>query len=158
MEVKELIYQGEKKNNKMGNPKIIKSSSGDICHPCVGAVIIRDAQILMIERKKFPPGWACVAGHIDETDSTPEEALGREIKEESGLLLTDFKLLFQEEIKNPCSKGVDYHYWYVYDCKVDGNIIKNEEETKNIKWVDLDKVHRLNLEPVWKYIFRKINL
>jgi 8-oxo-dGTP pyrophosphatase MutT (NUDIX family) len=111
----------------------------------------------MIERKKFPPGWACVAGHIDD-EETPEEALIREVSEESGLNVIENKLLFQEEINNPCSRGVQYHYWYVYKCEVNGNIIKNESETKDIRWVDLNKIDNLKLEDVWKYIFKKIGL
>ena len=142
----------------MGKPQITKSSTGDICHPCVGAIIIREGQLLMIDRKKGVLGWACISGHIDDDDDSPETALEREIKEESGLELIDSKLLFQEEINNACSRGVEYHYWYVYKCEANGTIVKNEEETKDIRWVDLDKVRNLNLEPVWKYIFEKIGL
>lgn len=142
----------------MGNPVVIKSTSGDVCHKCIGALISRNGQLLMIERKKFPPGWACIAGHIDDTDASPEAALIREVQEESGLGVSDYELLFEEEINNPCSRGVDYHYWYVYKCSVEGNIIKNEEETKNIKWVDMDKIHNLKLEDVWVYILEKLNI
>jgi len=112
----------------------------------------------MIERMKFPPGWACIAGHIDDTDSSPDEALIREVEEESGLNVTKYELLFEEEINNPCRRGVEYHYWYVYKCEVSGNIVKNESETKDIRWIDIDKISNLNLENVWKYIFKKIEL
>lgn len=142
----------------MCKPQVIKSLNGDVCHPCIGAVIITDGQILMIERKNFPPGWACIAGHIDDTDDNPVDALIREVSEESGLDVTNHELLFEEEINNPCSRGVEYHYWYVYKCEVEGNIIKNESETKDIRWIDMDKITNLHLEEVWKYIFKKIEI
>jgi len=142
----------------MSTPQVIKSLTGDMCHPCIGAVIIRENQILMVERKKFPPGWACVAGHIDDDDPSPEFALEREVKEESGLDLVNYKLLFEEEINNPCRVQVHYHYWYVYRCEATGTLVRQKEELKDLRWVDIDKIHNLKLEEVWKYIFEKIGL
>jgi ADP-ribose pyrophosphatase YjhB (NUDIX family) len=141
----------------MAEPKIIESTLNQLekCHPCIGAIIIRDNQILMIDRKKFPFGWACVAGHIDEGEE-PEKSLFREVQEESGLNIIDYQLLFEEEINNPCRRGINYHYWYVYECKVSGEIIKNYEETNDIKWIDLDRIKELTLEPVWEYLFKQI--
>ena len=67
----------------------------EMIHPCVGAIIIRNDEILMIERQKFPFGWACVAGHIDEGEE-PVISLIREVKEESGLDVISHELLFEE--------------------------------------------------------------
>jgi len=129
----------------------------EMIHPCVGAIIIRNDEILMIERQKFPFGWACVAGHIDEGEE-PVISLIREVKEESGLDVISHELLFEEEINNPCRRGVNYHYWYVYKCDVTGDFIENKDEVKNIKWENIDNLKKLNLEPVWKYIFEKLDM
>lgn len=140
-----------------GEPKVNTREDGELSHPCVGAVIIRGDGILMIERQKFPFGWACVAGHIDK-DEDEDTALIREVKEESGLDVTNYKLLFEEEINNDCRRGINYHYWYVYECDIEGDFIENKEEVKNIKWVKLNDLKNLELEPVWKYIFEKLNI
>ena len=50
----------------------------------VGAIIKQDEKLLMLDRKNFPFGWACPAGHV-ETGETIEQALVREIKEETNL-------------------------------------------------------------------------
>jgi ADP-ribose pyrophosphatase YjhB (NUDIX family) len=44
----------------------------------------KDGKILLIERAKFPKGFACPAGHVDE-DSDYETSAKRELKEEVGL-------------------------------------------------------------------------
>ena len=71
---------------------------------------------------------------------------------------SDFKLVLEEEIENPCRRGVNVHYWYVYMCNVSGEIIKNEDETNDIDWILLEEVKNLTLEPVWQYIFDKIKI
>lgn len=141
----------------MTEPKVIKRKNGEFCHPCVGAVILKNNQILMMDRQKFPFGWACIAGHIDEGE-TSLKALIREIKEESGLEMKCCHLLFEEEINNPCRRGTEWHHWYVYKCDVKGDIVIEKEEAKDMKWVDINKLGELNLEPVWVYILKKIEL
>jgi ADP-ribose pyrophosphatase YjhB (NUDIX family) len=141
----------------MAEPKVIKKENGELCHPCIGAVIIKNNQILMLDREKPPFGWACIAGHIDEGE-TSLKALIREIKEESGMEMKSCYLLFEEEINNPCRRGVNWHYWYVYKCDVKGEIVIEKEEAKDIRWVYLDKLNKLKLEPVWECILKKIEL
>ena len=53
---------------------------------------------------------------------------------------------------------MNYHYWYVYKCDVTGDFIENKDEVKNIKWENIDNLKKLNLEPVWKYIFEKLDM
>jgi len=159
----ESLERGIKSNlwsmrtNESATPMAVTTTSKGVMHFCIGAIIIRDGKILMIDRKKYPYGWACIAGHIDEGE-VPEEALIREVQEESGYDVENFELLFEEEIDNPCSRDVQTHYWYVYKADVSGQITKNEEETKDIKWVDLNSIQDLTLEPVWDYIFKKLKI
>lgn len=129
-------------------------------HKSVGAIIRnKKGEILMIERKKFPLGWACPAGHVDKGES-PEEALRREVKEETGLKIEDFKLLVHEFVEwNECSKGVRGHDWYVYEAvDFEGEIKKADAEAKNIKWVDSSKLRELELEEVWKKWFKQLKI
>ncbi len=127
-------------------------------HYTVGAYIHNNNnEILMIDRKNKPYGWACVAGHVDEGE-TPEEALVREVKEESGLDLIEYKLLFEELLDNECKRGAKKHYWYVYDCKSSGSLKFNDKETNAIGWINIDRIKELKLEPVWNYWFKKLNI
>jgi 8-oxo-dGTP diphosphatase len=55
------------------------------CPPIAADVIVEvGAQIVLIERKHFPPGWAIPGGFV-ELGETVEDAAVREIREETSL-------------------------------------------------------------------------
>lgn len=138
-------------------------------HFSVGAIIYRDItkkqggqikihkEILMINRKKIPLGWACPAGHIDKGESSIE-ALEREVKEETGLEIVKAQLITKDFLPwNNCSHGITGHYWYVYICKTKGKLKIDSAEAKEWKWIDKSNLNKLNLEPAWEYWFKLLN-
>ena len=140
----------------MKTPKLGKSREGEDMHYSVGALIKRNGKFLLIDRTNPPYGFAGIAGHIDDGES-PESALVREVEEESGLRVKSFKLLFEEEIgDNMCKRGINIHYWRLYECEVEGELKRNEKETKSIEWYSQSDLNKLKLEPVWKYWFKKL--
>lgn len=135
-----------------------KSKNGKLMHYSVGALIKKDNKYLLIDRLKPPLGFAGLAGHIDK-DEDEIQALKREIKEESGLKIDSYKVLFEEELDwNWCSKGAGVHYWYLFECNVSGEIKKSYIETKSIGWYIIDEIKKLKLEPVWEYWFKKLKI
>jgi ADP-ribose pyrophosphatase YjhB (NUDIX family) len=60
--------------------------------PTTDVVAIRDGQVLLINRKNPPLGWALPGGFVDYGEAA-EEAAARELKEETGLNLDSGKLL-----------------------------------------------------------------
>jgi 8-oxo-dGTP pyrophosphatase MutT (NUDIX family) len=52
----------------------------------VGIIVWQEGKILLIERKKFPFGFAPPAGHVDADDASFEQAAKRELQEEVGLV------------------------------------------------------------------------
>jgi len=141
----------------MGQPKLGKTENGKDMHYSVGALIKKEGKYFLIDRAIVPLGFAGVAGHIDEGE-TPEEALKRELKEETNLDLVNYQLIFEEEIENPCSKGVDYHHWYVFECEVSGKIKRSERETNSASWYTQGQIRILRLEPAWEYWFKKLGI
>ncbi len=140
----------------MGEPKVGKSKNGEVMHYSVGAIIYRDGKFLLVDRLKPPLGWAAVAGHIDEGEG-PEEALQREIFEESGLEMVFRELIFEEEVdENACSRGVGVHYWYVYKVGVKGEPVFNPNEAKAMGWFTKEEIEKLSLETVWRYWLGKL--
>lgn len=129
-------------------------------HKSVGAIIKdKEGRILMLDRKKFPFGWACPAGHIDKGEK-PEEALVREVREETALIAEDYKLIFHEFISwNKCSRGVSGHDWYVYEIlRWSGDLKIDETEEKSIDWKSQEEIKKLQLEEVWEYWFKKLGI
>jgi len=61
---------------------------------CIDALITQGTQVLMIKRKHSPfkDMWALPGGKLEENE-TLEECLVREVKEETGLGVTSFKML-----------------------------------------------------------------
>jgi len=134
------------------------SPNQKLMHFSVGALIKKDGKILMINRKAPPYGWACVAGHID-VEETPEQAILREVKEESNLDVIKQRLIFEELVDwNFCSKGANVHYWYVFECDFKGNVKHNENESLETGWKSVNELKELQLEPVWAYWFKKLRI
>jgi 8-oxo-dGTP pyrophosphatase MutT (NUDIX family) len=142
----------------MNIPKLGKSKNGKQMHYSVGAVIKKGDKYLLIDRKIPPLGFAGIAGHIDE-EETEIQALFREIKEESGLEIEEHRLLFEEELDwNWCSKGINIHYWYLFECKFTGSLNPDYSEAKSMAWYSPEEIKKLKLEPVWEYWFNKLGV
>lgn len=140
--------------------------NGNTIHLSVGAIIKNNkGEILMIDRLKTPFGWACPAGHIDE-DEEPEEALLREVKEETGLNIKSFNEIdinytrddYTDCPQEPCSRGINFHMWFIYDVVAEGELIFKADEVKAIKWCSIEEIKHLPLEKVWKYWLEKLNV
>jgi mutator protein MutT len=120
-------------------------------HVSAGAIIKNEnGDVLMIDRKIEPFGWACPAGHVDSGE-TPAKAMVREVKEEMGLNVVEYELLHHEFVAwNTCSHGVRGHDWYVFVVqKFDGDVFIEKKEVKNYQWVPAEKMDTLSLEKVW---------
>ena len=147
----------------MPKPKTILSKNKEPIHFSVGAIIEKNNKILIIERKLPPPGFAGIAGHIDEKE-TPEQALLREIKEETNLNINSYKLLFKKSIiqKEDCTFKTKNHKWYVYKCKCVGNLKPAKREVKSIEFMSKARIKKLykqkKLEYAWKIIFKKLKI
>jgi len=145
-------------SDKMGIPKIGRSKNKQLMHYSVGAVIKKNGKYLLIERRFIPYGFAGIAGHVDVGESE-KHAIVREVREESGLKVIEYSLLFDEDIyPNKCVVGIKVHHWYLFECKTTGKIKKNVIETRKIGWYSVDEIKKLKLEPVWKHWFKKMKV
>lgn len=132
------------------------SAAGKVMHQSVGALICRDGKYLLINRALPPPGFACVAGHVDSGE-TPEQALVREVFEEAGLVVTSSCLVLHEQLDwNACHEQVSVHEWFVFVCTTSGRVRFRRREVLSGNWYSLEEISRLSLEPVWHYfLFEK---
>ena len=129
----------------------------DVTAQAVGAIIKRNGKYLLLDRKNPEYGFASVAGHIDENE-TPEQALSREVKEESQLNIISFKKLFEENVPwNTCYRHKGHH-WIVFACETTGDPIPEEEEAKSMGWYSPAEMKKLKLERVWEYFFKNMGI
>ncbi len=118
--------------------------------------IEKDGQYLMLHRTKKKNDlnkdkWLGIGGKFEEGES-PEECIVRETREETGLILKDYKL---HCIVTYVSTNWETEYMYVFTSKeFEGNLIECNEG--DLQWVDKDKVACLNTWEGDKIFLNKI--
>ena len=102
----------------------------------VDGIIIREGKILLVERRYHPKGWALPGGFVEYGEST-DDAVKREINEETGLIVNDVELLqvFSKPDRDPRIHTVSV----VYICCTEGEPVSGSD-VKNIKFFDLNNL------------------
>lgn len=136
--------------------------------PCVGAIVKdKRGRYLVLYRMKEPRGLALPAGHI-ERGETAEQALARELYEETGIRVkTAACLLDGKVIKNVCSRGAKKHRWHVYKIAEYAGKPKRKEKKKHafVKFMTVAKIREYlfndgdpDMDPAWSEIFKLLKL
>ncbi len=109
--------------------------------------LVKDGKYLMMHRVKKEKDinkdkWIGVGGHFEYGES-PDECLIREVMEETGLTLLDYKargivtFVYGEDV-------VEYMHLYTSD-KFEGDLIECDEG--ELVWIPIDEVQNL---PIWE--------
>lgn len=124
-------------------------------HTSVGMLVWKDEKLLLIERAKFPFGFAIPAGHVDG-DPSYEESAKRELSEEVGLEAGSLKLLAEGRKENPCRReDGSWHYWKMYEVVTTGDIKRSEDETRQVGWYTKEQIQELR-DKTKKYMNKEI--
>lgn len=114
-------------------------------HTSVGAIAKDfEGKILLIERKKFPFGWAPPSGHCDGLSYGV--AAFKEFEEETGLTLVGAPRpvrIVKSRTYFKCRRGGEYHDWQVFEVNWHGELKPSQDETKNAKWCSLKEINVL---------------
>ena len=114
----------------------------------VGVLLFNEHnELLLIERARFPFGYAAPAGHIDEHGS-PEQAAIEEVREETGLLIAKGSLqhvIRDRRIENRCRRqGGFYHDWDVFKTnQYQGTLQPSKDETNGAQWLSPERLQAL---------------
>lgn len=84
--------------------------------------------------------WIGVGGHFEQ-DESPEECLLREVKEETGYTLTDYR--FRGIVTFVSGSGVTEYMSLFTATGFEGEPIPCNEG--NLEWVDIDEIQNLNI-------------
>jgi len=103
----------------------------------VGAIIVQDERVLMVERGREPlKGWWSLPGGLVETGEFLEDALRREVREETGL---EVEVLHQievfERIMRDDAGRPEYHYVLIdYVCRPTGGLLQAADDASKVRW------------------------
>ncbi len=110
----------------------------------VGAIIERNKKILLTKRnhEPFKDYWCIPGGHIDFGEE-PEQAIKREVKEETNLKVKSLKFFgYYSEIH----KEINWHAVVLaFICKTEGNVKICPKEVKDYKWFGKEEVLKQEL-------------
>jgi len=109
--------------------------------PVVGAVIFNpEGKVLICRAPKWGNKYIIPGGHI-ETGETMEEALRREIREETRLSIYDIKLISLKE-NIPLKKyHKNQHFIFIdFICKTDSSKVILNKEAQEYRWIDLQDI------------------
>ena len=123
----------------------------------VGAVIVQDSKIVLIQRANEPSKgkWTIPGGLVDLAESL-EVAVMREAQEETGLVASDPALLDVVSNVDIDEQGkVKYHYVIIdYLVHVKSLEAKAASDAADLRWVPFDEVESYNLTASFRLFFR----
>lgn len=114
--------------------------------PTVGAVIFNpENKVLLCKSHKWDNKYVIPGGHI-ELGEKMEDALKREILEETGLEIYDVKLISLKESVYSETFHQKKHFIFIdYQCRTKSSDVILNEEAEEYAWVDLDEIENYNL-------------
>jgi 8-oxo-dGTP diphosphatase len=124
----------------------------------VGAVIIKDGKIALIKRGNEPArGKWTIPGGLVELGESPEKAVVREAKEETGLDVENPSLIDVVSNVDLDEMGkVKYHYVIIdYFVHMKNGTAQAASDAAELRWVPLDEVEGYDLTMSFRFFFRR---
>lgn len=123
----------------------------------VGALIHDDAgKVLMIRTHKWSNLWGIPGGKIERGESS-EDALKREIREETGLEISDIRFVMNQDcIDSPEFIRPEHFILLNYIAKTSSHQVTLNEEAEEFLWLDMDDALKLNLNHATKTLLQRV--
>ena len=125
----------------------------------VGALIFEDDRILLVERGREPlkGQWSLPGGAV-ETGERLEDAIIREVREETGLEVQPTKIatVFERILHDPGGHP-EYHYVLIdFICRVSGGSLCAGDDSNCAAWFRIDEMDRLSMTEGTLAVIRRI--
>jgi 8-oxo-dGTP diphosphatase len=121
----------------------------------VGGIVIHDGKVLLVQRGREPlKGYWSVPGGAVETGERLEEALCREVLEETGLRVQPrFLAAVFERLMADATERTEFHYVLIdYVCELDGAspdevVAHAGDDAADLGWFELDEIETMKMTP-----------
>ena len=116
--------------------------------PTVGGLVFnQNGEIFLMRSHKWRDIYTVPGGHI-ELGERMEDALRREIREETGLEIYDIRFLaFQEFIYDPAFWKRRHYVFFDYVCRTGSSDVTLNEEAESYVWASIEEALALPVEP-----------
>jgi 8-oxo-dGTP diphosphatase len=124
----------------------------------VGAIIVCDGKLLLEKRKNEPgKGKWSIPGGLVELGESVEQAVIREVREETGLEVEKPKHIdVVDNVVRDENGEVKYHFVIIdYFVKLKGGTMKAMSDAEELRWVTLDEVEKYDLTITFKAFFQR---
>ena len=128
---------------------------------CAAAFVVKDNLILLGKRNPrcefYPDVWDVFGGHR-KSDETIEDALRRELREELGIVPTQWKFLLTVDEPNQLKNGlIQYHIFLVTDYDGEPENLQPEEH-EFVRWCSFEESLSLPFaHPLYAELIGKIS-
>jgi nucleoside triphosphatase len=128
----------------MGGPKMLEQRYPE---PTVGALIFDpEGRLFLMSSHKWRGKWVMPGGHI-ELGERMEDALRREVKEETNLDIRDLEFVcFQEFIYDRRFWKRCHFIFFDFVCRTDSTEVRLNNEAQEYVWVALDDALQIPVE------------
>jgi nucleoside triphosphatase len=125
--------------------------------PTVGAVVFNDdGKLLLVKSKRSKGLYVIPGGHV-ELGEKIEDALRREVREETGLEVTDVELASIQEYICGGSYYRKRHFIFIdFKCRALSEKVRLNWEHDEYTWVSYDEAFQLPLDPYAEALLREL--
>jgi nucleoside triphosphatase len=114
----------------------------------VGALVVNEkSEVLIVRSSKWNDKFTVPGGHV-ELGERAEDAIKREVKEETGLDVEPVKLLLVQQAIYPKDYHKHQHFMFMdYVCKTQGSEVRlDQRELQDYVWMKPEDALNLDLE------------
>ena len=127
----------------------------------VAAVVLSGGKVLLTQRGNEPSmGKWGLPGGVVELGETVEDAVVREVEEETGIAVKPVELLtiFNSVVRDN-EDEIRFHYvLFEYLCDVTGGVLQAATDAKDVKWVSFQELSSLDITRGTKRFIERVRL